>query len=113
MGSYGRLAARALDTDVPVMVKLAELTKSAKDAVPLGQLRQENKLSKSSVMVTAGSNQGFLNLVLSLCDVGDSVVLFAPYFFNAYMSFKMTGINNILVGPSDPTTLLPDAGLMR
>ncbi|XP_058218045.1 aromatic aminotransferase ISS1-like isoform X7 [Rhododendron vialii] len=153
MGSYGRLAARALDTDVPVMVKLAELSKSAKDAVPLGQgavywqppeqaldrvkhvaleistsrygtheglpelreallhkLSQENKLSKSSVMVTAGSNQGFLNLVLSLCDVADSVVLFAPYFFNAYMSFKMTGINNILVGPSDPMTLLPDAG---
>ncbi|XP_058218044.1 aromatic aminotransferase ISS1-like isoform X6 [Rhododendron vialii] len=152
MGSYGRLAARALDTDVPVMVKLAELSKSAKDAVPLGQgavywqppeqaldrvkhvaleistsrygtheglpelreallhkLSQENKLSKSSVMVTAGSNQGFLNLVLSLCDVADSVVLFAPYFFNAYMSFKMTGINNILVGPSDPMTLLPDA----
>ncbi|XP_058218041.1 aromatic aminotransferase ISS1-like isoform X3 [Rhododendron vialii] len=111
MGSYGRLAARALDTDVPVMVKLAELSKSAKDAVPLGQLSQENKLSKSSVMVTAGSNQGFLNLVLSLCDVADSVVLFAPYFFNAYMSFKMTGINNILVGPSDPMTLLPDAEL--
>ncbi|KAI7980234.1 Aromatic aminotransferase ISS1 [Camellia lanceoleosa] len=152
MGSFGRLANRALDTDVPVMVKLAELNKSAKDAMPLGQgavywqppeqalekvkqiareistsrygtheglpelrealvekLRQENKLSKSSVMVTAGSNQGFLNLVLALCDVVDSVVLFAPYFFNAYMSFKMTGINNILVGPSDPMTLLPDA----
>ncbi|THG03009.1 hypothetical protein TEA_005698 [Camellia sinensis var. sinensis] len=188
---------------------LAELNKSAKDAMPLGQgavywqppgqalekvkqiaweisssrygtheglpelrealvekLCQENKLSKSSVMVTAGSNQtiendpkqvtqldlnqpshrrttplrltlppdlntylhnsntrecpplnfgseypdqGFLNLVLALCHVVDSVVLFAPYFFNAYMSFKMTGINNILVGPSDPMTLLPDA----
>ncbi|CAL5321421.1 unnamed protein product [Camellia sinensis] len=152
MGSFGRLANRAPDIDVPVMVKLAELNKSAKDAMPLGQgavywqppgqalekvkqiaweisssrygtheglpelrealvekLCQENKLSKSSVMVTAGSNQGFLNLVLALCHVVDSVVLFAPYFFNAYMSFKMTGINNILVGPSDPMTLLPDA----
>lgn len=54
--------------------------------------------------------QGFLNLVLAICDVTDSVVLFAPYFFNAYMSFRMTGITNILVGPSDPNTLLPDPG---
>lgn len=74
------------------------------------QLHQENKLYKSSVMVTSGSNQGFLNLVLAICDVTDSVVLFAPYFFNAYMSFRMTGITNILVGPSDPITLLPDPG---
>ncbi|KAK3003970.1 hypothetical protein RJ639_019566 [Escallonia herrerae] len=189
MGSYGRLATRALDTDVPVMVKILELGQSAKDALPLGQcpmisdpyahvegsfsrvgfylsrcilshqsypdmiqgavywkppeealekvkqvawepstsrygtheglpeltealvnkLCHENKLRNSGVMVTAGSNQGFLNLVLTLCDVADSVVLFAPYFFNAYMSFQMTGINNILVGPSNPTTLLPDA----
>lgn len=154
MGSYrcGKLSNRVLDTDVPVMVKLLELTKGAKDPIPLGKgavywqppeqalekvkqiawepstsnygsheglpelkdaltkkLRMENKLCNSSVMVTAGSNQGFLNLVLTLCDVTDSVVLFAPYFFNAHMSFKMTGITNILVGPSNPKTLQPDA----
>uniref|UniRef100_A0A5B7B607 Aminotransferase class I/classII large domain-containing protein n=1 Tax=Davidia involucrata TaxID=16924 RepID=A0A5B7B607_DAVIN len=75
----------------------------------LKKLYEENKLCKSFVMVTSGSNQGFLNLVLTLCDVTDSVILFAPYFFNAYMSFQMTGINHILVGPSNPMTLLPDA----
>lgn len=53
-----------------------------------------------------------MNLVLTLCDVKDSVVLFAPYFFNAYMSFQMTGITDILIGTSDPETLLPDAGQM-
>lgn len=36
--------------------------------------------------------------------------MFAPYYFNAYMSFQMTGIKNILVGPSDPNTLQPDVG---
>lgn len=51
-----------------------------------------------------------MNLVLTLCDAGDSVVMFAPYYFNAYMSFQMTGITNILVGPSDQKTLYPDAG---
>lgn len=73
------------------------------------KLHQENKLYKSSVMVTAGANQAFVNLVLALCDPGDSVVMFAPYYFNAYMSFQMTGITDILVGPGDPKTLHPDA----
>lgn len=54
--------------------------------------------------------QAFVNLVLTLCDAGDSVVMFAPYYFNSYMSFQMTGVTNILVGPGDPKTLYPDAG---
>ncbi|XP_052176162.1 aromatic aminotransferase ISS1 isoform X2 [Diospyros lotus] len=73
------------------------------------KLREENNLHKSSVMVTAGANQAFVNIVLTLCDAGDSVVMFAPYYFNAYMSFQMTGVTNILVGPSNQETLHPDA----
>ncbi|KAI8018458.1 Aromatic aminotransferase ISS1 [Camellia lanceoleosa] len=65
------------------------------------KLRQENSLHKSSVTA-------FVNLVLTLCDAGDSVVMFAPYYFNAYMSFQMTGVTNILVGPGNPKTLHPD-----
>ncbi|KNA12068.1 hypothetical protein SOVF_129050 [Spinacia oleracea] len=152
MGSYGKLARRALETESPVMVQIQELYRTTKDAVSLAQgvvhwqppkqalnkvkelvcepkisrygadegipelrdalmqkLRTENKLNKSKVMVTAGANQGFVNLVLALCDAGDSVVMFAPYYFNAYMSFQMTGVSNILVGPGDPKTLYPDA----
>ncbi|CAI9114070.1 OLC1v1014689C1 [Oldenlandia corymbosa var. corymbosa] len=73
------------------------------------KIREENKLYKSSVMVTAGANQAFVNVVLALCDAGDSVIMFAPYYFNAYMSFQMTGVTDILVGPGDPKTLHPDA----
>ena len=58
-------------------------------------------------------NQAFVNLVLTLCDAGDSVVMFAPYYFNAYMSFQMTGVTDILVGPNDPATLQPNAGNLR
>ncbi|KAG8053215.1 hypothetical protein GUJ93_ZPchr0001g31526 [Zizania palustris] len=72
------------------------------------QLRTENKLTKSSVMVTSGANQAFVNLVLTLCDAGDSVVMFAPYYFNSYMSFQMTGVTDILIGASNPETLHPD-----
>jgi aromatic aminotransferase len=53
-----------------------------------------------------------VNLVLTLCDAGDSVVMFAPYYFNAYMSFQMTGVTDILVGGCDPKTLHPDVGKM-
>ncbi|THG14228.1 hypothetical protein TEA_009211 [Camellia sinensis var. sinensis] len=41
-------------------------------------------------------SQAFVNLVLTLPDTADSVVMFAPYYFNAYMSFQMTGVTNIL-----------------
>ncbi|KAK4765706.1 hypothetical protein SAY86_026796 [Trapa natans] len=152
MGSYGKLAKRALDTEMPVMVKMQELLRGAKNAMSLAQgvvywqppkqaldkvkelvwepsisrygadegmsslreallkkLREENKLYKSSVVVTSGANQAFVDLVLTLCDAGDKVVMFAPYYFNAYMSFQMTGVTDILVGPGDPETLHPDA----
>ncbi|KDP37172.1 hypothetical protein JCGZ_06228 [Jatropha curcas] len=152
MGSYGRLARRVLETEMPVMVQIQELIRGDKNVVSLAQgvvywqppeeaveklqqrlwdplisrygadegipelrealtqkLRNENKLVNSSVMVTAGANQAFVNLVLTLCDAGDSVVMFAPYYFNAYMSFQMTGVTNILVGPGNPKTLHPDA----
>ncbi|KAM1513501.1 hypothetical protein ACFX1Z_024917 [Malus domestica] len=152
MGSYGQLARRAVETDMPIMVQIQQLVRGAKNAVSLAQgvvhwqppkealdkvkelvwepsisrygadeglpelrealvqkLHRENKLYKSSVMVTAGANQAFVNLALTLCDAGDSVVMFAPYYFNAYMSFQMTGVTNILVGPGHLKTLHPDA----
>lgn len=42
-------------------------------------------------MVTSGANQAFVNLVLSLVDAKDRVVLFAPYYFNHLMALQMTG----------------------
>lgn len=51
-----------------------------------------------------------MNLVLTLCDPGDSVAMFVPYYFNAYMACQMTGVTDILLGPSDPKYLHPDAG---
>ncbi|XP_030457583.1 aromatic aminotransferase ISS1 [Syzygium oleosum] len=152
MGSFGKLAKRALETEMPVMVQIQEVIRGAKNAMSLAQgvvywqppkhaldkvkelvwepsisrygadegmpelrealvkkLQRENKLFKSSVVVTSGANQAFVDLVLTLCDAGDSVVMFAPYYFNAYMSFQMTGVTDILVGPGDPKTLYPDA----
>jgi len=61
-------------------------------------------------MVTAGANQAFANIVLSCLDASDSAVLFAPYYFNHLMMLTGSGIprENILIGPRDPSTMLPD-----
>lgn len=55
--------------------------------------------------------QAFANVVLALCDASDTVALFVPYYFNHLMAFQMTGITNILLGPSDPETFYPDLGV--
>ena len=44
--------------------------------------------------------QAFMNVVLAICDPGDAVVQFKPYYFNHQMAFQMTGtctgIGNVL-----------------
>ena len=42
-------------------------------------------------MVTAGANQAFTNVVLTLLDTASKVVLFKPYYFNHLMAIQMTG----------------------
>ncbi len=72
------------------------------------KLARENGMSSSSVMVTAGANQAFTNVVLALCDAGDRVALFAPYYFNHKMCLQMTGCE-IVDGARDPDTMFPSA----
>lgn len=48
-------------------------------------------------MVTSGANQAFVNLVVTLVDAKDRVVLFAPYYFNHLMALQMTGAITQLV----------------
>mmetsp|Transcript_3047 Transcript_3047/g.5771 ORF Transcript_3047/g.5771 Transcript_3047/m.5771 type:complete len:432 (+) Transcript_3047:53-1348(+) len=55
------------------------------------KLAAENGLQDADVMVTAGANQGFMNIVLALLDAGSKAVLFAPYYFNHLMALQMTG----------------------
>lgn len=51
------------------------------------------------VMVTAGANQAFTNVVLTLLDSQDKVVLFKPYYFNHLMAVQMTGgADNVVYG---------------
>lgn len=65
-------------------------------------------LVQVDVMVTSGANQAFVNVVLTLTDANDSVVLFTPLYFNHRMALQMTGGGrSIMYGP--PTEgLKPD-----
>ena len=72
----------------------------------LEKIRNENGLASSSVMVTSGSNQGYMNVVLSLLSEGDTAVLFRPYYFNHMMALQMVGAS-VEVSAVD-AHLLPD-----
>ncbi len=45
--------------------------------------------SQYSVVVSAGSNMGFLNALLATCDPGDEVILLQPWFFNHEMAVRL------------------------
>ncbi|MEM3524940.1 MAG: aminotransferase class I/II-fold pyridoxal phosphate-dependent enzyme, partial [Thermoplasmata archaeon] len=57
------------------------------------KLRKENgiKSSTKNIMVTAGGNQAFVNSILAITEVGDEVILVAPYYFNHLMAIEMAG----------------------
>lgn len=67
----------------------------------------ENGLENHNIMVTAGANQAFANVVLALLDAGDNCVLFKPHYFNHAMALSMTGVQ-LVSGPCDPKTWHPD-----
>jgi len=67
------------------------------------KLARENNIRvqpDSRVVVTAGSNMGFLNAILAIVDDGDEVILPVPYYFNHEMCVAMVGARPVTV----PTT---------
>ncbi len=68
------------------------------------KLRRENGIDAPfarRIIVTAGANQAFLNVVLCLCDPGDEVVLLAPYYFNHHMAIALAGARPVAVATDD------------
>jgi aspartate/methionine/tyrosine aminotransferase len=62
------------------------------------KLERENGIvvrPASSVLVTAGGNQAFMNAVLAITDPGDEVILPTPYYFNHEMAIVMAGARAI------------------
>ena len=76
------------------------------------KLEAENGIrtgDESRVVVTAGSNMGFLNAVLAIADPGDEIILPTPYYFNHEMAVTMANCRPVLVPTDGEYRLRPDA----
>lgn len=54
-----------------------------------------------NVIVTAGSNMGFINAMMAIADPGDEIILQTPYYFNHEMAICMTSCRPVLVATND------------
>lgn len=75
------------------------------------KLQVENgiKADESQIVVTAGSNMGFMNAVLAILDPGDEIILQVPYYFNHEMAIRMANGCPVLVATDANYQLRPEA----
>ncbi len=67
------------------------------------KLADENQINLNEgyrLMVTAGANMAFLNVLLAILDPGDEVILPVPYYFNQEMAIRMLNCTPVGV-PTD------------
>lgn len=65
-------------------------------------------IPEHELMVTAGANQAFYNLVVTICDAHDHVIVIKPYYFSHVNALLMNDVDITYVSV-DERTLLPDA----
>ncbi|MEH2150735.1 pyridoxal phosphate-dependent aminotransferase [Nostoc sp.] len=64
---------------------------------------------ENCIIVTAGSNMGFMNAILAITNPGDEIILNTPYYFNHEMAIAMAGCRPVLVATDENYQLRPDA----
>jgi aspartate/methionine/tyrosine aminotransferase len=64
---------------------------------------------ENAIVVTAGSNMGFMNAILAITSPGDEIILNTPYYFNHEMAIKMAGCHPVLVATDTNYQLIPSA----
>lgn len=68
-----------------------------------GKLARRNGIDVglgNALMVTAGANAAFQEVILAICDPGDEVILLSPYYFNQEMALRLANVRPVLV-PTD------------
>jgi aspartate/methionine/tyrosine aminotransferase len=75
------------------------------------KLERENQapLAGRRVLVTAGSNMGFLNALFAIADPGDEIILPLPYYFNQEMAARMLNCRPVFVPTDAKFRLRPEA----
>jgi aspartate/methionine/tyrosine aminotransferase len=61
------------------------------------------------IVVTAGSNMGFMNAILAITNPGDEIILNTPYYFNHEMAIAMASCRAVLVATDENYQLRPEA----
>lgn len=89
---------------IPALVARIEQKLAAENAIRVG--------ADNRVMVTAGGNQAFMNVVLAIADPGDEFILPTPYYFNQEMAVTMANCRPVLV-PTDAQFQLDLEALRR
>lgn len=76
------------------------------------KVRQENGLVVNGihqVVVTAGSNMGFMNAILAITQPGDEIIVQTPYYFNHEMAIRMADCVPVLVNTTEDYQLQLEA----
>jgi aspartate/methionine/tyrosine aminotransferase len=87
---------------IPALLSAIEQKLAAENGVHIG--------AGNRVMVTAGGNQAFMNVVLAIADPGDEFILPTPYYFNQEMAVTMANCRPVLV-PTDASYQLDVSAL--
>ena len=85
---------------IPELVQMIEAKLAVENGIVVG--------ANHSVVVTAGSNMGFVNAILAIADPGDEIILQTPYYFNHEMAVRMANCQPVLV-PTDANYQLQPA----
>lgn len=72
--------------------------------------RYDAKVTENEILMTAGANNAFYQVVMTLFSRGDSVLLPVPYYFNHYMTLKACRCFPILVPAGEKDGFFPDIG---
>ena len=75
------------------------------------KLQLENHLcvtADEQIVVTAGSNMGFMNALLAITQPGDEIILPTPYYFNHEMAIAMTSCKAVCVSTDEHYQLQVD-----
>ncbi len=76
------------------------------------KLQSDNQIvvnAQEQVVVTAGSNMGFMNALLAITQPGDEIILQTPYYFNHEMAIAMASCKAICVPTDDDYQLQLDS----
>ncbi|AMW31638.1 pyridoxal phosphate-dependent aminotransferase [Arthrospira platensis] len=76
------------------------------------KLQTENHINLSDrqkIVVTAGSNMGFMNGILAITSPGDEIIIQSPYYFNHEMAIIMASCQPVVIQTDDHYQLRIDA----